>query len=161
MRDKFREKIANAPTPDSAAVFGWIVGILEEARGHVARTINSAMVVAYWLTGREIVEKEQKGRKRADYGKALLHDLSLRFNKRFGGVFSVTTLQDFRKFYLTYVHRLSIQHPLGANFTMSAIDYPLDKEKGKEGLFVCLEQSLDSTKKWILRTEFGERLLAF
>ena len=127
------EKIPNTPTPENAAVFGRIVDILEEARSHVARTINSAMVVAYWLIGREIVEEEQKGQKRADYGKALLQDLSRRLNNRYGGGFSVTTLQDCRKFYLTYVHRLAIQHPPGAKFTMPAIGYPVGRELGKSG----------------------------
>ena len=133
MPDKVREKIPNTPTPDNAAIFRRIVDILEETRSHVARTINSAMVVAYWLIGREIVEEEQKGQKRADYGKALLQDLSRRLNKRYGGGFSVTTLQDCRKFYLTYVHRLAIQHPPGAKFTMPATGYPVGKELGKSG----------------------------
>ena len=133
MPDKVREKIPNTPTPDNAAVFGRIGDILEEARSHVARTINSAMVVAYWLIGREIVEEEQKGQKRADYGKALLQDLSRRLNKRYGGGFSVTTLKDCRKFYLIYGHRLAIQHPLGAEFTMPAIGYPVGRELGKSG----------------------------
>ena len=133
MPDKVREKIPNTPAPDDTALFGRIVDILDEARSHVARTVNSAMVVAYWLIGREIVEEEQKGQKRADYGKALLQDLSRRLNKRYGRGFSVTTLQDCRKFYLTYVHRLAIQHPLGAKFTMPAIGYPVGRELGKSG----------------------------
>ncbi|MDE0165950.1 MAG: DUF1016 N-terminal domain-containing protein [Bryobacterales bacterium] len=121
MPDKVREKIPNTPTPDNAVIFGRIVDILEEARSKVARAINSAMALAYWLIGREIVEDEQKGQKRADYGKALLQDLSRGLNQRYGGGFSVTTLQDCRKFYLTYVHRSAIQHPLGAEFTMPAL----------------------------------------
>ena len=136
MPDKVREKTPNTPNtpaPDDAALFGRIVDILEEARSHVARTVNSAMVVVYWLIGREIVEEEQKGQKRADYGKALLQELSRRLNKRYGRGFSVTTLQDCRKFYLTYVHRLAIQHPLGAKFTMPAIGYPMGRELGKSG----------------------------
>ena len=133
MPDKVREKVPNTPAPDNAAIFGRIVDILEEARSHVARTINSAMVVAYWLIGREIVEEDQKGQKRADYGKALLQDLSRGLTERYGGGFSVTTLQDCRKFYLTYVHRLAIQHPLGAEFTMPAMDYPVGRGFGKSG----------------------------
>ena len=135
MPDKVRENSPNAPTPVNAGVFGRIVDILEEARSHVARTVNSAMVVAYWLIGREIVEEEQKGQKRADYGKALLQDLSQRLNKRYNGGFSLTTLQDCRKFYLTYVHRLAIQHPLGVKFTMPAFDYPVGRELDKSEKF--------------------------
>ena len=58
MPDKILKKNLNTPVPDDAALFGRIVDILEEARSHVARTVNSAMVVAYWLIGREIVEEE-------------------------------------------------------------------------------------------------------
>ena len=75
MPDEDREKTPNIQAPDDVALFGRIVDILEEARSHVARTVNSAMVVAYWLIGREIVEEEQKGQKRADYGKAVIEDL--------------------------------------------------------------------------------------
>ncbi|MDE2888917.1 MAG: PDDEXK nuclease domain-containing protein [Gemmatimonadota bacterium] len=123
MPDEDREKTPNSPAPDDAALFGRIVDILEEARSRVARTVNSAMVVAYWLIGREIVEEEQKGQKRADYGRALLQELSRRLSKRYGGGFSVTTLQDCRKFYLTYVQRLAIQHPLGVKFTIPEIGH--------------------------------------
>ena len=97
MPDKIQNTVPNTPAPDNAEVFDRIVDILEEARSHVARTVNSAMVVAYWLIGREIVEEEQKGQRRADYGKALLQELSRRLNKRYGKGFSVTTLQDCRK----------------------------------------------------------------
>lgn len=45
---------------------------------------------------------------------------------------SVTTLQDWRKFYLTYVQRLAIQYPLGTKFTMPAIGYPLGSESKSE-----------------------------
>ena len=145
MPDEDQEKTPNIQAPDDAALFGRIVDILEEARSHVARTVNSAMVVAYWLIGREIVEEEQKGQKRADYGKALLQELSRRLSKRYGGGFSVTTLQDCRKFYLTYAQRLAIQHPLGVKFTMPAIGYlagndskseilsKMGRELGKDG----------------------------
>ena len=133
MPDKVRDEVPNMPIPDNASVFDRIVGILEEARSHVARTVNSAMVVAYWLIGREIVEEEQKGQKRAGYGKALLQDLSQRLNKLYGGGFSVTTLQDCRKFYLTYVNRLSIQLPPGARFAAPEIGYPVGAERGKAG----------------------------
>ena len=46
-------------------LFERVAEIIESARGHVARTANSAMVQAYWLIGREIVEVEQHGKQRA------------------------------------------------------------------------------------------------
>ena len=117
MPDKIQDKIVNTPTPDNAAVFGRIVDILEEARSHVARTVNSAMVVAYWLIGREIVEEEQKGQKRADYGKAVIEDLSRRLKGRYGKGYSAVSLWNMRKFYQTYIGRsATILSPSGREF---------------------------------------------
>ena len=50
------------------ALFKRVAEIIESARGRVARSVNSAMVQAYWLIGREIVEIEKQGKKRAGYG---------------------------------------------------------------------------------------------
>ena len=153
MPDKILKKSPNAPAPDDAVLFGRIVNILEEARGHVARTVNSAMVVAYWLIGREIVEEEQKGQKRADYGKALLLGLSRRLNTRYGDGYSVTTLQNCRKFYLAYEHRLAIQYPMGTEFDMTPIVNPMGREPGKSGRFQPADKSL-KPKQDPMGTEF-------
>ncbi len=53
-----------------------VTEIIEGARGHVARTVNSATVQAYWLIGREIVEVEQQGKKRAGYGEQVIQGLA-------------------------------------------------------------------------------------
>ncbi len=63
MDNEVEENPQNMSAPNNATIFGRIVDILEETRGHVARTVNSAMVVANWLIGREIVEEEQKNRR--------------------------------------------------------------------------------------------------
>ena len=154
MPHKILKKSPNAPAPDDAALFGRIVNILEEARSHVARTVNSAMVVAYWLIGREIVEEEQKGQKRADYGKALLLDLSRRLNTRYGDGYSLTTLQNCRKFYLTYEHRLAIQYPMGTKFAMAPIVYPMGREQDKSGRFQPPDEAL-KPKQYPMGTEFA------
>ena len=76
--------------------------ILESARTNMARTVNTTQVVANWLIGREIVEEEQKGRHRADYGKQLVEELSLRLQDDFGKGYSALNLWLFRRFYLEY-----------------------------------------------------------
>jgi predicted nuclease of restriction endonuclease-like (RecB) superfamily len=63
-------------------------------------------VVANWLIGREIVEEEQKGRRRAEYGKQLLLDLSLRLTADYGRGYSVDNLELFRRFFLEYKNLL-------------------------------------------------------
>jgi len=66
------------------------------------RTIDLEMVKAYWLSGRDIVEAEQAGEKRAHYGKAILANLSVRLQKEFGQGFSEANLKNMRQFYLEY-----------------------------------------------------------
>src|SRR5439155_1841712 len=83
-------------------LYGRIRQILEAARAGVSRTVNTTQVVANWLIGREIVEEEQKGEIRAAYGERLMADLSRRITADFGQGYSITNLEHFRDFYLTY-----------------------------------------------------------
>jgi hypothetical protein len=68
----------------------------------IRRTIDTTMVHTYWNIGRHIIEEEQRGGARAEYGKELLIKLSGRLSKEFGKGFGQTTLEDIRKFYLVY-----------------------------------------------------------
>jgi hypothetical protein len=88
-------------------LFNRVVAILEQARSNVVRAVNTNMVLAYWLIGREIVEEIQGGAERADYGKQVIDELSKRLNKKYGKGFSITTLKYFRTFYQVYSERFS------------------------------------------------------
>ncbi len=101
------------PAKQPDALFERIVTILEDARGRVVRAVNTAMVTAYWLIGREIVEAVQGGEERAEYGKQVVENLSDRLTERYGRGFSVTNLWYFRQFYLAYADRVPILHPAG------------------------------------------------
>lgn len=79
-----------------------VAEILHQARTKVAREINKAQVLAYWEIGREIVEFEQKGKARAEYGEELLKKLSADLSAKFGRGFSAENLRLMRKFYITY-----------------------------------------------------------
>jgi predicted nuclease of restriction endonuclease-like (RecB) superfamily len=81
--------------------------ILESARASVARTVNTTQVVANWLIGREIVEEEQAGKRRAAYGARSLWELAERLRCDFGSGYSVDNLEAFRKFYLQYPSLIS------------------------------------------------------
>jgi predicted nuclease of restriction endonuclease-like (RecB) superfamily len=85
-----------------------VVSILEQARGNVVRAVNSNMVIAYWLIGREIVEAVQGGEERAEYGQNILKDLSGQLVSRYGQGFSVTNLRHFRLFYQAFSGRAPI-----------------------------------------------------
>ena len=79
-----------------------IVQLLEEARRAAARNVNALMTASYWEIGRRIVEAEQGGQERAEYGKALLKRLSTDLTTRFGRGFSERNLEQMRGFYLCW-----------------------------------------------------------
>jgi len=87
---------------ESAAIFERIRGILESARTNVARTVNTTQVIANWLVGREIVEEEQRGNRRADYGKQLVAQLSKRLTATYGKGWSSQNLFYMKQFYQCY-----------------------------------------------------------
>ena len=91
-----------APDPAADQLYGRIAQILEQARGQVARTVNTAMVHAYWHIGREIVEVEQAGAARAGYGEQVVKQLAARLGAAFGKGFSVQNLRYMRQFYLAF-----------------------------------------------------------
>jgi predicted nuclease of restriction endonuclease-like (RecB) superfamily len=125
------------PVPSGAPdeLFGRVIAILEQARGNVVRAVNTNMVLAYWLIGREIVQELQGGEGRAAYGKKVVDDLSVRLNERFCNGFSPTTLQYFRKFYLTYSERCaSIPRPSGVESTAPSLNSSIPRPMGVEFL---------------------------
>lgn len=113
--------------PISSDLFARVASILEQARGNVVRSVNTNMVLSYWLIGREIVQDIQKGEERAEYGKQVVEALSRRLNKKYGKGFSAPTLWNFRQFYQVYVDRLEILSPTGRDSELS-IQYPTDSE---------------------------------
>lgn len=76
--------------------------MLKEAKKIVVNNINQTIVLTYFEIGRMIIENEQKGKERAEYGKAVLKELSKRLTSEFGKGYSVYNLERMRKFYLTY-----------------------------------------------------------
>jgi len=79
-----------------------IRSLLRSARQHSYQAVNALMVQAYWNIGRRIVQEEQQGKERADYGKALIRNLARELGEEFGKGVSVANLWNFRQFYLTF-----------------------------------------------------------
>lgn len=79
-----------------------IEGLIQEARQHIVSSVNTTMVYTYYEIGRYIVEDEQNGQNRAEYGKSVLKKLSAYLTPKFGKGFSVDNLQNMRNFYLCY-----------------------------------------------------------
>jgi predicted nuclease of restriction endonuclease-like (RecB) superfamily len=117
-----KRPLKSASVPAPGVLFDRVVSIMEQARANVVRAVNSNMVLAYWLIGREIVQEIQGGKERAAYGQKLLRDLSQRLTERFGNGFSITSLKYFRTFYQAYEHRLEPKgRPLGDQFSSPLI----------------------------------------
>lgn len=119
---------SKVPAAKPDALFERIVTILDQARGSVVRAVNTNMVLAYWLIGREIVEEIQRGKGRAKYGEKVIEDLSARLTERYGKGLSSRNLQWFKQFYLSYRERITILHPLGAEFRMASKLNPVGAE---------------------------------
>ncbi|WP_035108648.1 DUF1016 N-terminal domain-containing protein [Flavobacterium denitrificans] len=83
-------------------IFQQVAELLQNARQQVLRTVNSTMTITYFEIGRIIVEEEQNGKDRAEYGKQLLKDLSKQLTKEFGRGFSIDNLENMRKLFLTF-----------------------------------------------------------
>lgn len=79
-----------------------IVGLLDSARSASVRSVNALMTATYWEVGRRIVEFEQKGKKRAGYGEAVIRQLAKDLTDQFGRGFGVVNLSQMKKFYLAW-----------------------------------------------------------
>lgn len=89
-----------------------IRNILLTSRQKAYSAVNEAMVQAYWLIGKTIVEDEQNGNDRAEYGKETLQFISARLTEEFGKGFSVRTLQQLKKFYVVYPNTNALRSQL-------------------------------------------------
>jgi len=88
--------------PSNTTFYAQTVDLLQSARQQVVRSVNQTMVITYFEIGRRLIEEEQQGKERADYGKQLLKGLSQILSKEYGRGFSIRNLEQMRKFYLIY-----------------------------------------------------------
>jgi len=83
-------------------IYSEIERIISDARNKVVKQVNQTMVYTYYEIGRIIIENEQNGSERAEYGKGILKNLSKRLSGEFGKGFSTDNLENMRKLFLTY-----------------------------------------------------------
>jgi predicted nuclease of restriction endonuclease-like (RecB) superfamily len=120
-----KEKPPTILKKEKVSLYERIRQILESARKNMARTVNTTQVVANWLIGREIVEEEQKGEKRAVYGEQLIAELSEKLRRDYGTGYSIQNLKYIRQFYLTYprlVGNTEIGHALRGQSTGEKVE---------------------------------------
>lgn len=140
-------------------LFDRVVTILEEARSNVVRSVNSNMVLVYWMIGREIVQEVQKGEERAEYGKQVLKDLSDKLQRLYSPGFSVANLKNFRQFYLVYSNRLdAIGYLLGSQLMKIEKRYPAGSELTGANISSPSDGAVMSTEK---KAPAGGRLQGF
>ncbi len=94
--------MADEVTVTSSNLYSKISELIKNARYKTIKAVNQTMVHTYFNIGRIIIEDEQQGKERADYGKQVLIKLSDRLKDEFGKGFSVQNLENMRKFYLLY-----------------------------------------------------------
>jgi predicted nuclease of restriction endonuclease-like (RecB) superfamily len=104
------------------AVRAEIIELLQAARRVAARSINSLMTATYWEIGRRIVQYEQKGEARADYGQQLVEQLANDLSRQFGRGFGRANLWQMRAFYRAWPERKILQTPSGESLTASSFN---------------------------------------
>lgn len=101
----------NTPTPYQD-IYAEIKETLLFSRNQAYSAVNFAMVQAYWQIGRIIVEHEQNGSLRSEYGKGLLQNVSERLQQEFGTGFSVRNLQQMKRFYIMFPNTNALRSQL-------------------------------------------------
>lgn len=83
-----------------------------EAKQKVVVTVNTAMVETYWQIGKYVVEEEQQGKQRAEYGKQQIKLLAEKLKEEFGSGYTTTNLKYMRQFYITFQNRHALRDEL-------------------------------------------------
>ena len=122
--------------------------ILKNARQKAYTAVNSAMVEAYWEIGRRIVEEEQNGKERAEYGKEILQNLSKELTEEFGKGYSYRTLREIRQFYLMFSD-FEKWRTVSAKLTWSHFQKVLRVSNEKARIFYLTEAA---ENMWSVRT---------
>ena len=94
------------------ALFEKVSALIEQGRQRVVSAVNIAEVYTKYCIGQYIVEDEQQGKDRAEYGKQVLKELSARLTERFGDGWSYPSMKNIRQFYLIYSKRLDTVYPI-------------------------------------------------
>jgi len=99
---KLKETVKNEIIKQDKRFFAEIAALLTTVRGNTYRAVNRVMVETYWNVGQRIIEQEQKGKSRADYGDYLITGLSRHLTDVLGKGFSEANLWNMRQFYATF-----------------------------------------------------------
>ena len=133
---------------NTESFIGDIKRLVEQGRNAAYGAVNAVMIETYWRIGQRIVEQEQKGKERAEYGTQLIEMLSEELTKSYGKGFSVRNLWLFKQFYLTF-NDLEIPHTRVQNLTWSHYRSALRVENPVAARWYL---QTASTEMWSVRT---------
>jgi predicted nuclease of restriction endonuclease-like (RecB) superfamily len=111
---------------DYAGLVSSLVALIERARVGAVRSVNAILTSTYWLVGRRIVEHEQSGARRAEYGQELLKQLSRDLTRRLGRGFSERNLEQMRLFYLNWPISQTVSAKSGGRSISQTLSAKLD-----------------------------------
>jgi hypothetical protein len=104
--------LTNSNSPDFSSLLGQLRGLVAQARSKALRAVDTIQVQTCWEIGRHIVEFEQLGQTRAEYGKRLLPQLAESLSQEFGKGFDASNLRYMRLFYHAFPIRDALRHEL-------------------------------------------------
>jgi predicted nuclease of restriction endonuclease-like (RecB) superfamily len=160
--------------PENLHLFESVKHVLDSAFRNIYRVANTNIVAAYWEIGRLIVEDEQNGAARADYGKQILKELSEKLTSEYGRGYSVANLKNFRQFYLVFPElfaanilansEMQIRQTLSSELSWSHYSLLMRVENPKAREFYMKEAA---TQNWSVRaldrqisTPYYERIIS-
>lgn len=148
MEKKINKSEIQQTTPIDDTLYSDVCTIIEHGRQQAYAAINQSMIETYWHIGRRIVEEEQNGERRAEYGERIIEKLSKQLSLRYGKGFSSRYLAYFRKFYLT-INDIQILQTCLQNLTWSHIHRALRAEDS-----TAIRWYLETASKemWSVRT---------
>jgi hypothetical protein len=123
--------------------------LLKNARNKVINTVNQTMVLTYYEIGRMIVEDEQQGQYRAEYGERIIRELSKSLTKEFGRGFSFTNLNQMRQFYIVYSESQTLSDQI-----VQTVSEQLQISENKQfGIYETVSRKLDEPKSSTVLTK--------
>ena len=144
-------------------LFEKVAGIIENDRDEATSAAYNAMTESYYLIGQSIVEEEQSGNVWAEYGKAILSDLSIKLTARYGRGFSIRSLRKIRSFYIELQKRQSLTAKLKFDLSYTIYTILLDLTEPHKSFYELLaikEKMTVRILKDAIRTQTYERYLA-
>ncbi|HXH54900.1 MAG TPA: PDDEXK nuclease domain-containing protein [Gammaproteobacteria bacterium] len=136
-----------------------IINRVYAARQNISRTVDTEIVKNYWMIGKEIVEEELAGKKRATYGAQLLKMVSEQLTQKLGRGYTVSNLGHMKQFYITYQEIISIRHAVSGELAFNNVDIPLSWTHYRLLIKVDRKEARDFYEKEAVENRWSSREL--